>query len=245
MIHATKGVVLRTVAYGETSLICTLYTELFGMQSYIVKGVRQRQRKGANKAAYFQPGAILDLEVYHTDGKNLQYIRSYHWGYVYAQLYSSIVRHSVALYMVELLLHSLKQPEGNPELYYLLENSLLQADKALPAVVANLPLYFTLHLGTELGFQLQGSYSTATPVLDMLEGRFAETIPQHPHYLTGTEARASSEIGNAVFYESLATVALSRHERRKLLLAYQQYIALHVAEFAPLRSVEVLQEVLG
>ncbi len=38
-LHNTKGIVLRTVKYGETSVIVTIFTELFGIQSYIVNGV--------------------------------------------------------------------------------------------------------------------------------------------------------------------------------------------------------------
>ena len=64
MTHKTKGIVLRTIAYGETSVIAAVYTELFGLQSYIVKGVRQATKNRQAKTLYFQPGAILEMEVY-------------------------------------------------------------------------------------------------------------------------------------------------------------------------------------
>ncbi|MFT3936946.1 MAG: recombination protein O N-terminal domain-containing protein [Chitinophagaceae bacterium] len=59
-IHHTKGIVLRTVKYGETSVIASIYTELFGLQSYLVNGVRTSSKKGPGKASLFQPGSILD-----------------------------------------------------------------------------------------------------------------------------------------------------------------------------------------
>ena len=37
MLHNTKGIVLRVTKYGDTSLIMTAYTELFGLQQYILK----------------------------------------------------------------------------------------------------------------------------------------------------------------------------------------------------------------
>ena len=46
MVHKTKGIVLRTVKYGETSVIVTILTELFGLQSYLVNGVRTSSGKG-------------------------------------------------------------------------------------------------------------------------------------------------------------------------------------------------------
>ncbi|MBV9963249.1 MAG: recombination protein O N-terminal domain-containing protein, partial [Parafilimonas sp.] len=67
MTYKTKGIVLRTIQYGETSVITSVYTELFGMQSYIVKGVRQSTRKTQSKQMYFQPAAMLEMEVYHNE----------------------------------------------------------------------------------------------------------------------------------------------------------------------------------
>ncbi|HRG80676.1 MAG TPA: recombination protein O N-terminal domain-containing protein, partial [Cyclobacteriaceae bacterium] len=45
MLHKTKGVVFRFTKYGETSIIVNIFTELFGLQSYIVNGVRSSSKK--------------------------------------------------------------------------------------------------------------------------------------------------------------------------------------------------------
>src|SRR5438045_5355691 len=102
-VHKTKGIVLRTVKYGETSIIAAMYTELFGLQSYLINGVRTSSRKGPGKASLFQPGAMLDLIVYHNDLKNLQRIKEFKWGYLYKHIFSNILKNAVALFMVELL----------------------------------------------------------------------------------------------------------------------------------------------
>jgi DNA repair protein RecO (recombination protein O) len=170
--HKTKGIVLRTVKYGETSVITTVYTELFGIQSYIVKGVRQTSKKGSSKATYFQPAAMLEMEVYHNELKNLQFIKDYQWSYLYTALFFDVIKNAAAMYLIELLQHALKQPEANPELFYLIEDSLKQLDKGNETLTANMPLYFTLHLLAELGFQVQGEYNTQTPVLDLQDGNF-------------------------------------------------------------------------
>src|SRR6478735_8194684 len=149
MTHKTKGIVLRSINYGETSVITSVYTELFGLQSYIVKGVRQSTKKTQSKQIYFQPGAMLEMEVYHNELKNLQFIKEYKWNYLYKKVLFDVVRTAIAQFMIELFLHAIKQPEGNPELFYLLEGSLLEADKGADTVAANLPLYFMLHLATE------------------------------------------------------------------------------------------------
>jgi DNA repair protein RecO (recombination protein O) len=243
--HKTKGIVLRTVKYGETSVITTVYTELFGIQSYIVKGVRQTSKKGSSKATYFQPAAMLEMEVYHNELKNLQFIKDYQWSYLYIALFFDVIKNAAAMYLIELLQHALKQPEANPELFYLIEDSLKQLDKGNETLTANMPLYFTLHLLAELGFQVQGEYNTQTPVLDLQDGNFVAAIPDHNFYITNDLAKTTSEINNINFYNDLENFQLNRNIRRQLLEAYAQYLALHIEGFGELRSLKVLQEVLS
>lgn len=244
MTHKTRGIILRTIAYGETSVITTAYTELFGVQSYIVKGIRKGSKTSQGKSSYFQPGAILDMEVYHNELKNLQFVKEFNWGHLYEHVFFNVVKNAAAMYMIELLQHSLKQPEANRELFYLAEDSLKQLDRGSDALTANLPLYFTLHLASELGFRIQGEYTTQTPVLDLQEGGYVPHAPQHHFHLLDEQAKSTSLVNNIMFYNDLENIALNRNTRRSLLQAYQQYFALHIQDFGELKSLRVLQEVL-
>src|SRR5688500_16711918 len=116
MVHKTKGIILRAVKFGETSLVITAFTELFGLQSYLVNGVRQVSRKGSMKAIYFQPGALLDLVVYKNEFKNLQRIKEYRWSHVYNHIFSDVFKNAVSLFTIELLNKCLTEPEPNNEL---------------------------------------------------------------------------------------------------------------------------------
>jgi len=243
-LHKTKGIVLRTVKYGETSIITAVYTELFGIQSYIIKGVRQSSKRSQGKATYFQPAAMLEMEVYHNELKNLQFIKEYQWSYLYRTIMYDVVRNAVAMYMIELLQHSLKQPEANPDFFYFVEHSLLQLDTGNTSLVANLPLYFTLQLGSILGFQILGEYNDSTPVVDLQEGSFVHETPIHPYYLTNELAQITSQIITAD-YNTLSQLSLNRNIRRQLLEVYQSYLSLHIADFGEMKSLAILQEILS
>lgn len=245
MVHTTKGVVLRTVKYGDTSIITSIYTELFGIQQYIVKGVRQSTKTSAGKASYFQPSAILELEVHHNEMKHLNFIKEFRWAYLYEQVLFDVVKNTVATYIIELLQHSLKQPEANPELFYLIEDTLKQLDKGNTTLTGNLPLYFTMHLASELGFQLQGDYSNITPIVDLQEGVFVAAKPNHTYYLEGNLAKITAEISNLPFYSELENIQLNQQTRRQLLEAYQLYLSLHISGFGIMKSYAILQEVLS
>jgi DNA repair protein RecO (recombination protein O) len=243
--HKTKGIVLRTVKYGETSLIVTIFTELFGVQSYLVNGVRVSSRKGPGKANLFQHGAILDLIVYHNELKNLQRIKEFKWGHLYQHLFFDVVKNSVALFMVEILQKTLKQPEANPDLFHFVEDAFLFLDEADAATVGNYPLFFSLHLTLFSGLRISDTYSKQNNILDMQEGEFVSTRPLHPHFLEEPFSFYTSQLLKAHHPSALAEIKLNKDTRRILLNAYEGFFALHVQDFGTLKTLPVLQEVLG
>ena len=108
MIHSTRAIVLRTVKYGETSFIVTLYTELFGIQSCMVQGVRKASKKGNSKAGFFSVGAQLQIAMYHQGNKQLQRISDYQFDAVHTSISTSVVKNAIVVLMME----GFKPPAG-------------------------------------------------------------------------------------------------------------------------------------
>lgn len=243
-LHKTKGIVLRTVKYGETSLIISVFTELFGVQSYLVNGVRIATKKGSGKANLFQPAAILDLIVYHNELKNLQRIREFKWSCIYVHLLSEVRKNAVALFMIELLTKCLKQPEANPELFEFTEDALLHLDRSTDLVAANFPLFFAIHLPGFFGLRMNDNYSEKNNILDLQEGSFVDIKPSHPYFIDAKEAKVTSDILKVMQPEELEQVYLNHDFRRNLLSAYERYYSLHIQEFGMVRSLPVLSEIL-
>lgn len=245
MISKTKGIVLRSVKYGETSLIVTMFTEVFGLQSYLINGVRQIAKKGGAKASFFQPAAILELVAYHNEFNKLQRLREYKWEFLYQHVLSDVRKNAVALFMVELLSKCLKQPESNPELFYFVEDALHHLDEATESVTGNFPLFFALHLAVFFGFRISDEYSDEKHYLDLQEGQFTEIQPQHQFYLLDREAAAVSDILKIMQPNELEQVFLNQEMRRRITHALEQYYAFHIPEFGTLRTLPVLREIMS
>ena len=244
-LHKTKGIVLRTVKYGETSIIVTIFTELFGVQSYLVNGVRTITKKGTGKASLFQPAAILDLVVYHNELKHLNRIKEFKWGIIYQHIFSNVPKNAVSLFMVELLTKCLKQPEGHAELFHFVEDVFLKLDECSDAVMANLSLFFALHLPFHFGFRITDNYSEQKPYLDLLEGGFVQEPPHHPHFFEGKQAAVTSQLLQVMQPEELEDIKLNHDFRRNLLTVLETYYALHIQDFGTMKSLPVLREILG
>lgn len=245
MIQKTKGIVLRSIKYGETSLVVSIFTELFGLQSYMVNGVRTATKKGTPKASLFQPASLLDLVVYHNEFRNLQRLKEFKWAHLYQHIYADVPKNAVALFMVELFSKCVKEPETHAELFYFFEDTLLHLDTANEIVTANFPLYFALHLPAFFGFKISDEYSDDKPYLDLEEGTFVSETPNHTYYMEGKAAAITSHILKVMQPDELADIYLNGELRRSLLQSYELYYALHIPEFGSLRTLPVLRDVMS
>ena len=250
MLHSTKGIVLRTVKFGETSIIVLVFTEKFGVQSYLVNGVRISTKKGSGKANLFQPTAILDLVVYHHETKNLQRIKEFKWSHLYQHIFSDVPKNAVALFMVELLTKCLKQPEANADLFLFCEDAFIHLDESTGSVTANFPLFFALHLTNFFGLRPTNhpngaNMASGNLILDLKEGQFTNSIPGHPHFIEGKYAEITSELLKVMQPEELEDIKLNQDFRRQLLQAFETYYTLHIQDFGTLKTLPVLKELLS
>ena len=243
-LHKTPGIVLRTVKFGETSLVVTVYTRLFGIQSYIVNGVRLHTKKGAGKAILFQPSALLDLVVYHHESAHLNRIREFGWRKLYSHLLTDVKKNAIAMFMVELLTRCIRQPEPNEDLFDFIEDTFLELDKAGDTVAANMPLFFAAHLPAFLGLRMDDNYSEKNSVLDLKEGCFTSSFPSHPDFLEDKAGYVTSQLLKARHPSELAELKLNQEFRRQLLFAFERFYVLHVNDFSSMKTIGVLKEIL-
>lgn len=240
MLHKTKGLVLRAVKYGESSLIVAIYTELFGMQSYIINGVRTSSARQPYRANLFQPATMLDLVVYHNDRANLQRIREFRWSVVYNDIYRNVHKNTVALFMTELLQKCLSQPEPNPDLYAFIEDVFVHLDSGDPLSTANFPLYFMTHLPQFFGFRIQDNFDDEHCILDLQEGGFVTGRPVHPNFVEGHLSEMTAQLLRTRHPAELDQLKISRDQRKLLLDAFVAFYNFHHAGFGNLKSLSVL-----
>lgn len=202
-------------------------------------------KKNPGRANFFQPSSLLDLVVYQNELKNLQRIREFRFAHIYQNIFFDVFKNSVALFMVELLFKTLKQPEPNPDLFYFIEESFLRLDRAGEAVVANFSLFFSIHLAGFFGFRIHDDFSEQKPFLDLQEGQFVSKIPEHGYYLDEAYSYVSSQLLKVMQPDELVQIGLNRDMRKDLLQAFQNFYALHIPDFGTMKTVPVLQTVFG
>lgn len=243
MLHKTKGIVLRTIRYGETSVICSVFTELLGLQSYMIKGVRTTKSR-TSKANLLFSSSMLDMVVYLQPQKNLQLVKEFQAGYIYRNVQENVIKNGVAVFAMEIVMQLLADHDPAPELYTFTEDFLKQLDVRSTQDIANFPLYYLVQAGKLAGYHLAGSYTTDTPYADLHDGRYSSHLPALPPFVEGEDAAVMSALNAAADLDAISAIKLSSAARRKALDHFIAFLQLHVAHFRELKSLPVLTAIL-
>jgi len=241
MLHKTRGIVLHSVRYSETSVIVKIYTELFGLQSYLFKGIRSKKSK--TRPALLQPLTLLAMEVYHKQKNNIQSAKEILIAYPYQHIPFDIRKSSIALFMNELVYKSIREEESNPLLFRFLWQTLLQLD-TLEENIGSFHLIFAMLLTRHLGIFPQDNFSDENNIFHLRDGNFQAGIPQHPYFLDPQKSQS--------FYLLLSTplelsgnISFNQDTRSILLEAINTYYQFHLPGFKGLQSHHVLHSVLS
>ena len=245
MITTTPGLVLRSIKYGETSLVTTVFTRTYGVQTYLVQGVRLANAKSRqSRAGLLQPAQLLDLTVYHKPGKSLQWMKEFSAAYLYGSLQEEVVKNSVALFSVELIYRLLPEDAPQPELFDFVREYFEVLDRLPAANVANFPLFFAIQCSRALGYEIGGRFSEQTPHLNLHEGGFTQEAPVIQSHVSDEDASALNDLLMAREFAEITRIEMNGAMRQRLLEWYIAFLQRHTEHMKPIRSLAVLQAVL-
>ncbi len=237
-IIKTKGIVFKSIKYRETSLIVDIYTREKGLLSFIVNGVRKsKSRMGAS---LFQHSSLVDMVAYHKQGGGLCRIKEIKSAYPYATIPYTILKSSIALFMLELARNSIIEEEENYPLYDFLESQFILLDTHTDKV-SNLHIKFMLELTKHIGFYPDVSGDSDTGILDLEGGRFVSEHFMGSYVLDVTESRYIRSLID-IPSDQAHNLVIPKTSRKKIIEGMIKYYRLHIESFKPLKSYEVLQQ---
>lgn len=240
MICKTRGIVFKTIKYSDNSLIAKIYTEAFGLRSYMIRGVNNKKSTSGKSA--FQPLSILDLVVYEKEKGGLQNIREFENIYHYKSLPFDIRKSCIALFMNEIMYRSIHSEEADSLLFQFLHQSLIQLDE-IGTSIENYHLSFLAGLSKCLGFSPMNNFSGANHFFDLQEGLFVADQPMHANFLDPSLSMKLFQL--ITDSEHLNTLLVNAATRNELLSKLLDYFRLHIPGFGEVKSHIVLKDVLN
>lgn len=222
MLHKTRGIVFRFTKYGDSSIIVTIFTELFGIQTYIVNGVRSKN--GKNKIALFQPLTLLDLVVYYKENASIKRIKEVKCLHPYQTLSTDIRKSSLAMFINEMLNKTVKDESHAHEIFEFLLNALILLDHQ-DTMFENFHLIFLIKLSRFLGFGAhQAEEILGVRMLDREEEEILKIL------LTA---------------DFTLPVSITNVQRRNLLEAILRFYSIHNESLGQIKSIQVLKEIMN
>lgn len=229
MQFKTRGIVLGFIKYRETSIITSIYTERFGLQRYIVNGVRTKRPK--TNIALFQPLTLVGMVVYHNLQRELHRISEINCQSPFQAIPFQVKQTTIALFISEVLGKSLKEEHENQALFDFLYHSILALD-ALTLSPDNFHLQFMLKLTKYLGFEPESP----------------ELLIRELNYHGGLNSASDQELKllqELKINQYLESPSISSNSlRRKILGLLLDFYALHIESFARIKSPKVLMEII-
>ncbi len=251
-ILRTHAVVLRSIDYGETSRIVTLYTEERGRMAVLVRGARSsKSRFGAT----LEPMSHIEVVIFCKPGRDLQNLTETSQASAWRGIRRSLDKLETAWRILEFTTALMHEEEAHRDVYNLLVSTLAALDVA-HARSRNLWPFFQLRLVAELGFEPAftrediAALADERGVLHLESGQVAEDVSG---FTTGGPSGAVREASRAALR---AFAILCRADARSVLNMHMDatlrsevealvsgYVSWHVEAALPNRTEKVFAQI--
>ena len=234
----TSGIILHQVRYTDSTVIVNIFTREFGRMAYFVRGANKKG--SACRSALLQPLSIVEIEAVHHSRKTIQTIREMRVAVPFFDIPFDPVKNTLALFIAEILLKTLKHSENDDDLYNFIENSIRELDTCKEGL-GNFHLVFMIQLSHYLGFGPIIENAEEAHFFDLMNGVFDIQAPSHTHILNA-EYTSSFRTLMTLDYENMNQMKLNRTKRSELLDRLIEYYQLHIPDFHPVTSIDILHK---
>ena len=233
-----KGIVLRCVKYDDKSFIAHLFTASRGHVSFMVNG--SHGKRLGTSARLFQPLAFLSFQWDVKPNASLQRMKEARLLFVQQDIPFHPVKRSVAMLLSEFMVYALREEASNADLYLYVEHSMRWLD-VVETGYANFHLVFLLKLARFLGIAPNVEAYSDGDLFDLASGHFAAYGTVSETVMSASDALLLFRLSGAT-YDTMADIAMSRHDRARMIRYLAAYYAIHLPKFPSLLSLEILQD---
>jgi DNA repair protein RecO (recombination protein O) len=238
MIVKTRAIVLHQIKYAETSIIATLYTEELGRQAYLINGIRSAKSK--QRTSLFQSLTLLETEVYHKPGRELQRMKEFRLGQIHQSIPFDMGKSAVSMLLSEILYKTLRSEEADQSLFDFIWQAIIYFD-SMGQGASNFHLWFLVKIAAYLGFKLENNLSVTNKWFDLKGGCFVGTRPQ---FINTPNIEESAHIAGFIDMPAhqVHLCSLNGAMRSRLLEIIIEYYAIHFDAMGTINSLKVLRE---
>jgi len=239
VLYTTRALILRTVKYGETSLIVDMYTEQKGHQTFMVHSVRKA--KATTPASYLQLLSLVDMVAYHSDQRKIHHIKEIRLDHAYQSISFDMRKSAVITCLAEITSRCITTSYPQPDLFLFLHDELIAYDQP-DRYDRDFLIRFLISLTHFLGFGMEIPENDVNEkYLDLMEGTLVSVRPMHDYVMVASDI---------TYLQSIMKAGNNKKEeialdiRRRLIDQIILYYQLHVETLREVNSLKILRELL-
>jgi DNA repair protein RecO (recombination protein O) len=237
--YCSKAIVLSSIPYSESSIICKLYTEEFGLKSYIVRSAKKKN--SPTPTSHFQPLNIIEFEAYNSIKSKLETIRTSSLILENQNLNFSIVKNAITFFVAEIIHLSLKEANPNKELFDYLFNQIHLLKNSKDEDLAEFHLYFMIEFADHLGLAPMNNYSEYEVFFDPIAGKFTNKADAQ-----NFNKQTSFTLHKFISQKEITNEKICKNkvERNIILEALIIFYSIHITNHSQIKSHKILTTIL-
>lgn len=242
MLAKHQGIILKKIDYNDTSVIVKILTNNFGLQTYLINGVKSK--KGAIRPSHLMPLNLVEFEAYQQQNKSFQRVKELRCQPVLNSLHYHTVKMAIAIFMAEVINKCIKQEQQSDEpLFLFLQNSILWLDTQEDHL-ANYPIFFLVKLSKYMGFYPKQNYSLLNNSFCVLDATFKPYNSLDINLLLPSLSHGLNQMLEANFL-NYHEIKIGKDERVQLLNFVLRFYEQHEIALGNLNSYQVLQQIFN
>lgn len=233
MLVKSKGILISKVKYADNSYILKIFTENFGLKSFIINSP---QKRGAViKSAYLEPLSILEIDFYLKENQTLYRIKDGRLIYSPFLENEEMVRKSILFFYNDILKQFIFENQPFIDIFqsgteFLMHFKLEQHLKYQPFQIMLKHLKFS-------GLFPRNNFDESSNIFNMSESEYSNIV-KSPLDIKPPYAQTLSAILSEKFD------ILNTQERNYFLDVLLTYCKVHIPNFKEPKSLEIIREIL-
>ena len=248
MLIETKALVLKRIPYGDTSVICRLFTKEAGKISIVAKGAWKQK----NAAGYIlEPINHVHINYYNKNTRNIQILKNVEFVQHFSSLRNNLSRMILAFSVIEIIDHSTLENNPYPILYRLgwrVLDKINDNNQNCWFVFA----FFLYQIVLRLGFMLNLKNCTKCN-RDVFQGGIddysgeivcATCVPQSKIKINKNGCIFLKQLSE-LHLDNLNTISISKSDIIDSIYFLESFILFHIDGLKRVRSMGVLRKLLN
>ena len=150
MIYETEALILSRHLYGDTSLICNLFTKEYGRLSIIAKGARRPKNQNS---AVLRPLQFIDLHYYYKPKRNIQLLKEASINRHFFSTHNDYKKIIASYQVLDIMNQICKIENPNEIIFRLVKSTMDKINRCNYKHIILYSIFFKLQLLKYIGYQ--------------------------------------------------------------------------------------------